>query len=71
VTRCLILGMGFCGQVMQWRHSRFRGSKGCCHGNHFWLSIYGCTLAPPGEYDWTVHVWQRCGLMSNCFDHLL
>jgi len=21
--------------------SRFRGSKGCCHGNHFWLSIYG------------------------------
>ena len=22
----------------------------------FWLSIYGCTLAPPGEYDWTVHM---------------
>jgi len=31
----------------------------------------GCTLAPPGEYDWTVLVWLRCGLMSNYFDHLL
>jgi len=30
----------------------------------------GCTLAQHGEYDWTVHVRQRCGLMSNYFDHL-
>jgi len=37
----------------------------------FWLSIYGCTLAPPSESDWTVRVRQRCGLMSNYFDHLL
>jgi len=29
------------------------------------------TLAPPGEYDWTVHVQRRCGLMSNYFDHVL
>jgi len=35
----------------------------------FWLTIYGCTSAPPGEYDWTVRVWRRCGLMSNYFDH--
>jgi len=28
------------------------------------------TLAPPGEYDWTVRLWQRCGLMSYYFDHL-
>jgi len=28
-------------------------------------------LAPPGEYDWTVRLWQRCGFMSNYFDHLL
>jgi len=20
-----------------------------------------CTLAPPDEYHWTVHVWQWCG----------
>jgi len=26
---------------------------------------WGCTLAPSGEYDWTVHVRWRCGLMSN------
>ena len=28
-------------------------------------------LAPPDEYDWTVRVRQRCGLMTNYFDHLL
>jgi len=22
-----------------------------CHGNHFWLSVYGGHIAPPGEYD--------------------
>jgi len=37
----LILGVGFRGQAIWWRHSQFWGSKGCCHGNHFWLSIYG------------------------------
>jgi len=31
----------------------------------------GCTLAPPGEYDWILRVRQRCGLMSNYFEHLL
>jgi len=34
---------------VRWRHSRFWGSKGCCHGNHFWLSIYAVTLAPLEE----------------------
>jgi len=29
------------------------------------------TLAPPGEYDWTVCLRRRCGLMSNYFDHKL
>jgi len=28
----------------------------------------GCTLAPPEEYDWTVHVQRRCGLTSNYFE---
>ena len=28
------------------------------------------TLAPPGEYDWTVRLLGRCGLMSNYFDRL-
>jgi len=31
----------------------------------------GGTLAPPGEYDWTVRVRRRCTMMSNNFDHLL
>jgi len=36
-----------------------------------------CTLAPPDEYSWTIRVQRQCGLvpncglMSNCFDHLL
>jgi len=29
-----------------------------------------CTLAPPGEYHWTVHVRRRCGLLSN-YTHYL
>jgi len=28
------------------------------------------TLAPPREYDWTVCLRRRCGLMSNYFDRL-
>jgi len=28
--------VGFRCQAIQWRHSRDRGSKGCCHGNKFW-----------------------------------
>jgi len=28
------------------------------------------TLAPLGEYDWTVHLRRQCGLLSNYFDHL-
>jgi len=32
---------------------------------------WGCTLAPPGKYHWTVHVWWRCGLLSNYFDQWL
>ena len=29
------------------------------------------TLAPPGEYDFTVRLRQQCVLMSDYFDHLL
>ena len=29
------------------------------------------TLAPPGEYDWTVRPRPRCGLLSSYFDQLL
>jgi len=28
------------------------------------------TLAPPGEYNWTIRLRRRYGLMSNFFDHL-
>jgi len=29
----------------------------------------GCILAPPGEYDWTIHMLRRCSFLSNYFDH--
>jgi len=32
---------------------------------------WGCTVAPPGKYHWTIRVWRWCGLISNYFDHLL
>ena len=32
---------------------------------------WGCTLAPPGEYDWTIRVLWRCGRMLHYFDHWL
>jgi len=45
----------------------YRPIKG---GNFFETQcIYGVTLAPPGEYYWTVRLRRRCGLMSNYFDH--
>ena len=28
------------------------------------LTRWGCTLAPPGEYDWTVRVRRRCSLIT-------
>ena len=31
----------------------------------------GCTLAPPGEYHWTIHVRQRCGLFVKLFGPLV
>jgi len=35
-TCSLILGVGFQGQAIWWRHSRDWVSKGRCHGNQFW-----------------------------------
>jgi len=32
---------------------------------------WGCTLAQPGEDDWTVHVRQRCGLFVKLLSPLV
>jgi len=47
-----------------------------CWGTLPWQPFFGfiyvgCTLAPRGEYDCTVRVRRRRGLMSKYFDHLL
>jgi len=31
----------------------------------------GCTLAPPGKYDWMIHMHLRCSLASNFIDNLV
>jgi len=46
--------------------------KGHCHGNHFWLSIYGVHIG----VTWRIRLNRpcaaaRCGFISNYFDHLL
>jgi len=35
------------------------------------VSSWDVTLTPPGEYDWTVYLRRRCGLISTYFDYLL
>jgi len=42
-----------------------------CSVNVSWVYWIECIWVSFGEYDWTIHVWQQCGLMSYYFDHLL
>ena len=37
----------------------------------FGFLCMGCTLAPSGEYDCTVHVWRQCALKMICNDFLV
>jgi len=71
-TRLLVMEGALSGRPTKYTYCRYTATQGRCHGNHFFGFLYmGCTLAPPGEYDWAIGVWRRCGLMSNYFDHLL
>jgi len=45
--------VGFRGQTIRRRHSRFRGSKGVAMATIFWLSIYG------------VHIGATCRIRLN------
>ena len=67
MTRSLILGVGFWGQAVRWRYSRFRGSKGCCHVNHFWLSMYGVHIAAT----WRIWLNRPCAAAMRPYVKLL
>jgi len=54
----------------QWTQAGRRKHK-FNHTQSYSYSSWDGTMAPPGEYDWTVRLWRRCCLMSNYFDHLL
>ena len=45
---------GFWGQAR--RHSQFRGSKGRCHSNRFWLSLYGVHI----DATWQIRLNRPC-----------
>jgi len=66
-TRCLILGVGFRGQAIRWRHSRFPVSKGRCHRNHFWLTIYGVHIGAI----WRIRVNRPCAATMRPYVKLL
>ena len=44
-----------------------------CRTGMMWMPVgvyyMGCTLAPPGEHDWTVRLLRWFGLMPDYFDH--
>jgi len=47
-----------------------------CHlgeGGQTVCVVWGCSLAPPGEYSWMIRAWQWCGRMSDytCYTCLL
>jgi len=55
------------GLLQLWALQKSLNQSRCCLGCGLWraqgsMHYVGCTLAPPGEYHWTVHVWRRCGL---------
>jgi len=64
---CMIIGVSFQGQAIWWRHSRFRGSKGCCHGNRFWLSICGVHIGAT----WRIRLNRPCAAAMRPYVKLL
>jgi len=56
--------------ALQKRLNRSRCRLGCGLGGPKEACVrWACTLTQPGEYDWTVHVLWRRGLLWNYFDY--
>jgi len=73
ITPCK--GATFRGTDMPWhpqQHCRELCKNSWTNRDSFWVVesdglkeacvTWGCTLAPPGEYHWPIHVRRRCGL---------
>jgi len=59
----------------RWALQKWIDRSMCCLEAHSCGHYKPCirrrfTLAPPGEYDWMIRAWRRCGQMSNYFGHL-
>jgi len=57
--------------TVQWTMQKRLNRSICRLGCGLIFATRQVTLAPSGEYNWTIRLQQRCGLMSNYFDHLL
>jgi len=84
-TFCIPMGYNFSGMIVS--HTMFNfifGVKlseedivdfehlrGVAMGTIFWLFIYGAHIGATWRIRLNLNVLQRCGLMSNYFDHLL
>jgi len=68
-TRCFILGVGFQGKAIRWRHSGDRVSTGRSHGNHFWLSIYGVHIGASAT--WWIRQSRPCSAAMRPYVKLL
>ena len=55
---------------LNWLRWRLGCELRWAQGSMYWMRCTNCTLQPPGEYNQTIHVWWRCGLISNYFNHL-
>jgi len=64
----LILGVVFGFKLSDEDIADFEVIRQVAMATIFGFLYMGCTLAPPGEYNRTVRVWRRCGLVSNYFD---
>jgi len=53
--------------ALQWSMQKWLNRSRCRFGTWTWLACisWGCTLGPPGEYHWTVHVQRPRGLLSG------
>jgi len=58
---------GFSGSSYLMKTYRFRGSKGCCHGNRFWLSIYGVHIGAT----WRIRLNHPCAAVMWHYVKLL
>jgi len=55
-TRRLVMEGGLSGRPTECRYCRYLAHSGRCHGNHFWLSVYGVHIGAT----WRIRLNRPC-----------